>query len=125
MKLILTATLFLFLAGCWQPKQITAAEYSKIKEEADLRQKNTERYYANIRNDYVKAHPELPIRTQHAISIGLVIVGMTKEQVLVTRNGVECRDINTTVVGDTIMEQWAYPGYYIYFENGIVTGKQY
>ena len=68
-----------------------------------------------LEKEYFALHPEkapVPIR-----------MGMTSDQLRNTLG--QPKQINTTVVGGLVHEQWVYGNKYFYFENGILTAVQY
>lgn len=96
------------------------------------------------RINYVQTHPELSDKIKQAILNGDVLIGMTVEQVIASRG--KPFDINRTTGSWGVHEQWVmhsdqlitnfdmifhekelkkiYEYWYIYFENGKVTGWQ-
>lgn len=78
------------------------------------------------RAKYIKTHPDRPHAILKAVAAGTWAVGMTEEEVRLAI--VRPDDINRTVTGDAIHEQWVWDNggktYYLYLTNGILTSWQ-
>jgi|GEM_PF-3174218 len=91
-------------------------------------------YPHGSKEEYLKTHPDLPVRIVNAILNGDVLIGMTSQQVIASRG--TPHEINRTTGEWGVHEQWVMHSDeialdsqdkeygYIYFENGIVTGWQ-
>ena len=102
----------------------------------------TASYLKKQRLEFVRAHQDLDPEIRETILSGMVLLGMTREQVQASRG--RPLDINTDIGEWGIHEQWVYVGIeenprmhtsrkewrldhfyaYIYFENGKVTSWQ-
>lgn len=74
------------------------------------------------RQDYVKAHPELPERTKSAILKGSIIIGMSAEDARTSWGDPD--KVNRTVSAFGVHEQWIYGNTYAYFEDGVLKSWQ-
>lgn len=78
------------------------------------------------RREYLRKHPNIQAEYRVAIEAGNIIIGMNKEMVIASIG--MPKDINRTVMKNSIHEQWVYGRLrstkYLYFENGRLTAYQ-
>lgn len=97
----------------------TAALEQQAKKDEAVRLAGLRRQAAKVREQYVNAHAELLEDVRLAILNQQVLPGMSSETVFVSL-GVPER-VTKRVTSDGTSEQWAYPGRYLYFENGVLS----
>lgn len=113
----------LLLSGC-------AAKISPLTGQSywvgDYRYKKEVRQY-----EYFSKNPDISPEMKNKILKGIISIGMTKEQVLVSWEEPDRK--NRSVYSNYVHEQWIYDRYstekgayseYLYFKNGILTGWQ-
>lgn len=139
--LIILAILVFMGGGCTASERIRAAKRAKEKHEqwvttplpspevqARWAEEAAEerRLYAAKRAEKIKSY-NWDSKITDAVINRNVILGMTKEQVIVSWGGrPNDKDINRSVGSWGVHEQWIYEarGIYLYFENGILTSFQ-
>jgi uncharacterized protein YgiM (DUF1202 family) len=103
-----------FYSG-WVSNSLVSNEFVQTISEADIR-----------RRQFINANPGISERQKNNIIEGTVSIGMTREMVIASWG--EPGDINRTVTGSSVSEQWVYgtiPNQqYLYFENGLMTTFQ-
>ncbi len=65
---------------------------------------------------------QLILQIDRSRKVKKVSIGMSKEHVLLSWG--KPRNINKSIGGWGVHEQWVYPNRYLYFENGILTSIQ-
>lgn len=85
------------------------------------------RYEKAVRDAIFAKHPEWPMAHKSAVSRGEVALGMTSDQVRLSRG--RPSDVNRSVGSWGVHEQWVYrktnlKNEYVYLENGVVTSWQ-
>lgn len=100
-----------------EQSNVPSAEQQAADETA--RQAKIRHEVARVREQYVRAHPELPESVRMAILDQQVVPGMTRETAFVSLGVPERVTKSVTFAGTS--EQWAYPGRFLYFEDGILS----
>lgn len=83
---------------------------------------DSENYKKECRRYLVNKNPSWSQEIKNKILDGKISIGMTKEQAIVSWGNP--KDINRTVVGSGVHEQWVYGSQFLYFDNGILTSFQ-
>ena len=74
------------------------------------------------RQTYAESHPNLEHAVRNAIFNRRIIIGMTQEQV--TASWGRPQRVKRTIYSFGVYEQWIYDGWYLNFENGILTTRK-
>jgi len=139
-KKVLVALLCLGLVGCatLAPYSLLGLNSEKVKTWDDDKIHGTlasvfnshpdsvfQQGKAILRQEMVNRHPEWRDDIKNNILEGSLSIGMTREQALASWGSPY--DINRTVTGNSVNEQWVYGTYgsaYLYFDNDKLTTIQ-
>lgn len=91
-------------------------------------------YSIKARQDYIDSHPQRPRKIRECIAEGIIMRGMTKEEVILSWGDTSNKNKTVTAFGES--EQWVYDKFitegnnisnreYLYFENGILDSWQF